>query len=196
MVPLFGYGAKAADPSPYAGEQFRDVKALSQQDMEDLMQGRGMGLAKAGELNGYPGPAHILDLASELKLTGEQIRSVTAIKDRMSAAAKPLGMEIIGRERELEHQFAARTIDEPRLASETEAIGTLQGRLRSIHLAAHIEARRVLTPEQASRYSELRGYTAANSIVVHGDMPGHHGMNMGESHCDNAAPDNHAGNAC
>jgi hypothetical protein len=58
-----------AQTSPYAGEQARDIKALSDQDIKELQSGHGKGLAKAAELNGYPGPAHVLELADELKLT-------------------------------------------------------------------------------------------------------------------------------
>ena len=42
--------------APYAGLQQRAVKALNDQQISDLRAGRGMGLALAGELNGYPGP--------------------------------------------------------------------------------------------------------------------------------------------
>ncbi len=41
--------------APYAGFQDRPIKALSQQQIDDLQAGRGMGLALAAELNGYPG---------------------------------------------------------------------------------------------------------------------------------------------
>jgi hypothetical protein len=42
--------------SPYAGMQTRPIKALSAEQVADLKAGRGMGLAMAAELNGYPGP--------------------------------------------------------------------------------------------------------------------------------------------
>ena len=35
-----------------------------------------MGLALAGELNGYPGPKHVLELAAELDLSEDQRRAV------------------------------------------------------------------------------------------------------------------------
>ena len=54
--------------SPYAGQEARDIKALSLEEIADLAAGRGMGLALAAELNGYPGPRHVLDLAPELGL--------------------------------------------------------------------------------------------------------------------------------
>ena len=188
--------AISADLSPYAGQQTREVKALSPQDREDLMKGRGMGLAKVGELNGYPGPAHILDMASQLKLTPEQGKSVASIMERMANAAKPLGTDIINRERQLQSQFVAGTITKAELTSETETIGALYGRLRSIHLAAHLEAKRVLTPEQVALYSEIRGYGSTDTAAIHGGMPGHHDMDMSKSHCDDAHVDHHAANAC
>jgi hypothetical protein len=55
--------------SPYAGMQTRSIKALSTQQIDDLRTGRGMGLALAAELNGYPGPAHVLELSERLALS-------------------------------------------------------------------------------------------------------------------------------
>ncbi|MEO8319793.1 MAG: hypothetical protein ABI561_15865 [Bradyrhizobium sp.] len=55
--------------SPYAGMQDRPVKALSEQQVADLKAGRGMGLALPAELNGYPGPSHLLELADRLNLS-------------------------------------------------------------------------------------------------------------------------------
>jgi len=105
-----------------------------------------MGMAKAAELNGYPGPAHVLTLAKELALTESQLQQVTAIYDRMSAAAKPLGVELIDRERVLDQLYATREVTPVRLATETAAIGELEGRLRSVHLTAHLETRALLNP--------------------------------------------------
>src|SRR5438874_11757444 len=87
-----------SSPSPYSGQQTRPIKALSEQDIAALLNGEGMGMAKAAELNGYPGPKHVLTLTSELKLTEAQRQQVQVIFDQMSTAARPLGMEIIGRE--------------------------------------------------------------------------------------------------
>src|SRR5438046_1329161 len=58
--------------APYAGMQDRALKALSDQQLADLRAGRGMSLALAGELNGYPGPSHVLELADQLQLNDEQ----------------------------------------------------------------------------------------------------------------------------
>ena len=58
--------------SPYSGLETRAIKALSDSQIADLKAGRGMGLALAAELNGYPGPMHVLELADELVLSVEQ----------------------------------------------------------------------------------------------------------------------------
>jgi len=57
---------------PYAGLEQRDIKALSERQMGDLRAVRGMGLALAAELNGYPGPLHVLEPSDKLGLSVEQ----------------------------------------------------------------------------------------------------------------------------
>jgi Spy/CpxP family protein refolding chaperone len=151
--------------NPYAGQQTRSIKALSNEDIDALRKGEGMGLAKAAELNGYPGPAHVRALAKQLRLSDDQLAQITAIFDRMSAAAKSLGAETIDREQALDRLFAKGEITPERLAAATTAIGELNGRLRAVHLAAHLETRAFLQPEQLALYRQLRGY---------GESKGHH----------------------
>ena len=147
-----------APMTPYAGQQTRQIKALSDDDVAALLKGDGMGFAKAAELNGYPGPKHVLDLGERLSLTTEQHRQIQAIFDKMSAAAKPLGAQLVERERVLDQLFQKGEITPDRLAAETAAIGDLQGRLRDVHLSAHLETRALLRPEQITLYEQLRGY--------------------------------------
>jgi hypothetical protein len=59
---------------PYAGLEARSIKTLSDQQIGDLRAGRGMGLALAAELNGYPGPMHVLELADALGLSANSVR--------------------------------------------------------------------------------------------------------------------------
>jgi hypothetical protein len=147
----------AAD-MPYAGQQARTIKALSDDDIAALHKGEGMGMAKAAELNGYPGPVHLLALAAQLGLSEGQRHDVEAIFDRMSAAAKPLGGELIAQEQVLDQLFAQGEITPDRLAATTAAIAELQGRLRLVHLSAHLETRALLNAHQIARYEQLRGY--------------------------------------
>ena len=122
--------------SPYAGQQTREIKALSAQEIDDLLNGRGMALAKAAELNGYPGPLHIIEMAAELGLTADQLGGVRDIKARMAAAAIPIGTEIIAVERELDQLFVSGAVTNPSLDVLLTRLGGLQARLRSVHLAA------------------------------------------------------------
>jgi hypothetical protein len=157
---LLALPASADDgqPTPYADQQARSIKALSDEDIGALRKGEGMGMAKAAELNGYPGPAHVLALGDQLGLTEAQHQQVASAYDRMGAAARPIGDELIARERNLDQLFATRDITPARLATETAAIGELQGRLRSVHLAAHLETRALLNAGQIALYQQLRGY--------------------------------------
>ena len=171
LASIIAPSSLAAD-APYAGQQARAIKALSDDDLAALRKGEGMGMAKAAELNGYPGPRHVLDLADELQLTGAQRRDVQAIFDRMSAAAKPLGGELITQEQVLDQLFASRDITPDRLAAATTAIAALQGRLRAVHLSAHLETRAVLNPNQIAHYEQLRGYDDPQAPKQHHQ---HHG---------------------
>ena len=73
IVFIFPAQVFAQSPTtPYVGQQQREIKALSAADIKMYLEGHGMGLAKAAELNHYPGPRHVLDSATELKLSHEQ----------------------------------------------------------------------------------------------------------------------------
>lgn len=109
-------GAFASESSPYSGEERREIKALSGSDIAGLLSGKGMGYAKAAELNGYPGPAHLLELAEELSLTVDQRAESKAIFERMEVAAKDLGAEMVAAERALDQAFKDKKIDEPSLS--------------------------------------------------------------------------------
>jgi Spy/CpxP family protein refolding chaperone len=149
--------AAFADQSsmPYGGQQTRTIKALSGDEIAALLKGEGMGFAKAAELNGYPGPAHVLTLAQQLKLTDKQRQQVQAIFDRMNATAKLLGAELVERERVLNQLFAKSEITPDQLAAETAAIAELQGRLRCAHLAAHLDTQALLSVDQIALYQQL-----------------------------------------
>ena len=99
--------AGAQSSQPYAGLEQRPIKALSQQQIDDLKTGRGMGLALAAELNGYPGPSHVLELGDRLDLTQEQRIQVQRLFDAMKQEAVPLGNKLVEQERELDRLFSA-----------------------------------------------------------------------------------------
>ena len=118
--------------------QARSIKALSDQQIADLGAGRGMGLALAAELNGYPGPSHVLELADKLDLSAEQRAGVQSLFDSMKAEAMPLGSRLLEQEADLDRQFANRTVTPESLKSSTAAVAATQGILRETHLKYHL----------------------------------------------------------
>jgi Spy/CpxP family protein refolding chaperone len=160
-------GASAQTPLPYAGMQSRPVKALSDQQIADLKAGRGMGLALAAELNGYPGPMHLLELADQLALTADQRAAVKGLFDSMKTEAIALGESLIAQETALDRLFAGRTVTPENLQAATAAIGETQARLRDTHLKYHLSTTAILQPQQLHRYAELRGYTGAGPARDH-----------------------------
>ena len=144
--------------SPYTALEEREIKALSEKDIEDYREGRGMGFALAAELNGYPGPKHVLELADELDLSPAQKDDMSALFESMRSAAMALGEEIVEAEGALDDAFAAGTISPEGLEEATLEIGKLNGELRGVHLAAHLEARELLTEHQVRMYIAHRGY--------------------------------------
>ncbi len=144
--------------SPYAGHQTREIKALSAEEVEGYLNGEGMGMALPAELNGYPGPRHALQLAEELELSEEQAAAIGRIYDSMHSQAVELGAQVVQLERRLDQQFAKRSITPLTLDSLTAEIAQLQGRLRAVHLRAHLELTGVLSEAQREEYNQLRGY--------------------------------------
>lgn len=144
--------------TPYGGMQARSIKALSDQQIADLGDGRGMGLALAAELNGYPGPSHVLELADTLDLSAEQRAEMRRLFDSMKAEAMLLGAKLIEQEADLDRQFASRIITPESLKASTAAVAATQGMLRETHLKYHLSTGNILTASQLKKYAELRGY--------------------------------------
>jgi len=159
-------GAKEKSSSPYAGQQHRAIKSLSPADIATLRKGGGWGFAKAAELNGLPGPVHVLELADKLALSANQKAQITQVFDRMRLAAVPLGRQLIAQERRLDRLFATRRITPKLLQGLVRQIGETRAALRTVHLAAHLETPKILSAHQIARYNRLRGY---------GKGGGHHG---------------------
>jgi Spy/CpxP family protein refolding chaperone len=158
---LIASAAQGASPSPHVGQESREVKALSPQEIADYLGGKGMGLAKTAELNGYPGPAHVLELAPDLGLTEEQQSRTEALFQKMRARAIPLGTALVEEERALDRLFASRAVTSESLRDAMLRIGRLQAEVRQAHLDAHIEQTMLLTPAQIETYNQLRGYETA-----------------------------------
>lgn len=128
----FALDVSAAHPaSPYVGQEERDIKALSPEDVNAYLSGKGMGLAKAAELNSYAGPAHVLELAAPLALTTEQRTRTEALFASMESQASSLGRALVEEERKLDRLFATKAVAPELLNNTLSEIGSLLARIRS-----------------------------------------------------------------
>lgn len=158
IVTTLAMGSLLIAASPNDHMINRDIKALSPDRAEKLKTGSGAGYALPAELNGYPGPRHVLDLADALKLTKDQFRETSQLFHQMKAEAIPLGRRIIEQERELDILFRRGQANEESLFRLTAAIGESESQLRATHLKYHLRMVPFLTAEQRAIYGRLRGY--------------------------------------
>ena len=173
---LFAFAAApvfaASEQAPYAGRDARSIASLSQEDVDALLAGRGWGLALPAELNGYPGPIHVLDAADELELTADQRARITAIYEDMQARAQALGREYVDTEAHLSRMFSMGHAAPGMLDDLLAQSAALLANLRSVHLLAHLDVTPLLTDRQKARYAALRGYGSADH-EEHGQHGGH-----------------------
>lgn len=126
----------ASEPSPYVGEESRPIKSLSAKEVEALKAGKGMGLGKVAELNQYPGPKHVMDLAEELELTPSQLADTQKSFAEMKVNAIAVGQKLLAAEMDLEQAFQSGTVDAGSVEQAVQEIGRLRADLRFVHLQA------------------------------------------------------------
>jgi hypothetical protein len=162
MLPITAAGqdhGHSDSTSPYAGFETREIKSLSEQDIEELRRGGGWGLALPAELNGQPGPAHLLELREELELSVEQVQAISAIYEDMRAAAIAAGERFITAEAAISDAFANSNLSEEALRELLKEAADARAVLRYIHLSRHLSTPELLSDAQIERYSVLRGYS-------------------------------------
>ena len=98
--------------SKYVGQEMRTIKSLSSKDIAELQRGGGWGFAKTAELNGIPGPLHVLEMKDQIALTVDQISRISAVYKWMLTEAKALGRRFIELEQALDRNFRNGSISE------------------------------------------------------------------------------------
>ena len=160
LLALMPVAGLAEVKQPYAGQDTREIAGLSAEDIAQLLAGSGWGLALPAELNGYPGPAHVLEAVEALGLSETQRAETQAIWNAMNAEARRLGARYVEVERHLSEGFAGGDMDDARLKHMTERSGAILAELRQVHLSAHLRMKALLSAEQVAAYDRLRGYGA------------------------------------
>ena len=158
LVVLISGAAHAQHHSPYAGQQERPIKALSDEETKQYLAGAGMGYARAAELNGFPGPMHVLELADRLELSPEQRSATHKLLEAHKAEARAIGEKRVATEKALDDLFKTGRADEKEVADIVRASAQLEGEYRLSHLDTHLKMRSLLTSQQVAQYNVLRGY--------------------------------------
>ncbi len=151
-------------PSGYSALLDSEIRGIDPKTIDSYRKGEGAGFALPAELNGFPGPRHVLDLADKLHLTSDQRAKIQALYDSMKPQAIDLGNRLLEGEATLEKGFRDKTLDAKMLQTQLTALGELQTQLRFVHLSTHLATMAILTPDQVVTYNMLRGYMP--------DMPG------------------------
>jgi len=139
--------------SKYAGQEKRIIKSLSENDIQQLKSGKGWGLAKAAELNGVPGPSHIMQMKDKISLTHEQEAKVRTLFEEMQSQAIPLGKKLIQLEKNLNESFANKSVTSVLLNQQLESISIVHKELRYLHLVTHLKTPDILTSQQIEKYN-------------------------------------------
>ena len=161
------WGAANPPHAPYAGQESREIKALDPAFVEGLEAGAGLGFAKSAELNGYPGPAHLIELADQIPLDADQLSAIVGIRDAMRSEAIVAGRALLQSERALEGAFRQGGVSAESLDVLTSNAGAARAAVRAAHLRAHISATAILSARQIKRYQVLRGYRSHSGAGDH-----------------------------
>lgn len=178
-VPATKHAVAIGAASPYRGMEQRHIKSLSEKDIDDLRTGRGWGLALPAELNGVPGPAHLLELKEQIGLSTDQVDQIQSIFKAMQTEAKAAGERFIAAEAAIEAAFRDGGVTSERLRALIEASAAAKAELRFVHLSRHIETPALLSEDQIARYNELRGYDTTDPCAT---IPEGHDAAMWKRH--------------
>jgi hypothetical protein len=138
------------------------IRGLSPNDVSEIRAGAGAGLARAAELNGLPGPRHTLDLADELRLTGDQRTQIHAVIAAMHEEATRLGPTFLRAQERFEDDLRDPAQRDRALRACHPELTELRGELERVHLRAHIAAADLLSADQIATYNRLRGNPLAD----------------------------------
>lgn len=173
---------KAGHAALYSGLEARDIKSLSADDVAELRRGGGWGFALPAELNGLPGPAHLLELQDDLGLSVDQVAQIEAMHQRMRTRAIAAGDQFIQAEANLSDAFKDADLTADELRSLIAAASDARAELRNIHLSQHLATPQLLTRDQIEKYAVLRGYSENPCLAI----PDGHDPNKWRQHngCD------------
>jgi hypothetical protein len=165
--------ACASTPEQPGGDASRTLAAA---EVDALLEGRGMGMAAIAEINGYPGPMHVLELQDKLKLTPDQRFATSRLLGITQGRVRALGARIVETERQLDADMASGTLTSEQLRIRIQTIAALRGQLRHVHADAHLRGKAVLPPVLSQRALDGDGAVEPGHQIRKGDEKAITGM--------------------
>ena len=161
--------AESKPHQPYAGQEQPSVSSLAAADLNALKKGQGWGLANPAELNGYPGPIHVLKLVERLELIKAQISQVRAIYTKTNANARHISKAFVNSEVEPDALFKTGAATPDAIQRALKKSLQFRAELRAAHLNTHNKTVQRLTQHQRHLDSQLRRYShkGAHSGLAH-----------------------------
>lgn len=145
----------AAAPAFAAADEFLTI---SDSDAALIRAGIEYGdISDLATASGLPEPRRALEFADQLGLSDEQRAQVQWLADETRAEAKEIGAAYLAAEAALQEAFATGRARSGKVRLMTAEIAELQGRLRYLHLNAHLGMRPLLTAAQFKAYARLTG---------------------------------------
>ena len=121
------------------------LSALSKEDLKGLRRGHGTpfgDMAKAAELNGFPGPRHVLDLKRN-GLTSKQVSEIEEIYRKMNLLYIKVGAELVAKAF-MDREFKEKRVNSKSLKKMIQSSAVKYSELRYIQLVAHLETAKIL----------------------------------------------------
>ena len=134
------------------------LSQISDAEARAYLAGHEYGLGRSATVHQFPSPAVVLTMIPQLVLFQDQSDPVRAIYDRTHTKVIALGKQLVDEETKIDHALEA---EEPDLAAVEVMIresARLQGELRLAHFQAHVQTKKLLRPDQLTRFGAMHGH--------------------------------------
>jgi hypothetical protein len=133
------------------------IKTLTLRQYADYQKGPALTqMALPATLNKYPMPADVLFYQKDLKLTKEQLKKLNEIADYLQLKKKEIGQSVLRNEKKLDDLFRTQKLDEGSITFYGNRYGLYEGEYRTSVLLACFNTYNVLTPQQTTRFWQLK----------------------------------------
>ncbi|MBS7564051.1 hypothetical protein KHS38_06500 [Mucilaginibacter sp. Bleaf8] len=135
------------------------IKTLTLKQYSDFMKGPDLlDMALPATMNHYPMPDDVLRYKKELGLSASQVQKVKSISDYLQLKKKEIGQSVVRNEKKLDELFSTKKLNEGDITFYGNRYGLYEGEYRTSVLTACYNTYNVLTPQQTTRFWQLKNH--------------------------------------